>query len=448
MTTRDLLKSADAGELLAFLADYAERDSAFENAVRVRFQTLDLGNGETPDFASEVAKIADMVDEALTNDDGRDYRRRGWGYISVNTSEVDTEIRARIEQGHIRLAFAELEAKYRRLLDAYEYQDECEISDEAEYTIDQMSKAAEQAKDAADQEYIFDRCIALCELDTAKDYGADYEDRFLKIASPFVTPANRAKFEAEISKHNSGWRAGDFKLIQLNMIRRLDSDATAEAYIAENLETAAIRQIAYDAAMACEDYAEAERLCAAAPDESNWRGASQWLLKLLAVHERTGNLDKQADVCERILLKGDTQYYDKLKSLLEQLGRWEANYQPLLAKCESQLSYSNFMSILDEESELDRLMEQVGRHRETVFFYGKRLSPRFGDEVRELFMPQLSAEAAKAGSRKEYAALCSRIATFAKAGYAPQANALIAECKLSHKRQPAFVDELNKLGRF
>jgi hypothetical protein len=439
MSTGDLLISADITELLAFLTDYAKRDSRFDNAVRVRFGA--------PDFDGEVDKIAGMVDDALTSDDG-DYRRRDWGRICVDTVEVDEEIRVRTEQGHIRLAFAELETKYHKLLDAFEDQEECEVSDAAEFTIDHMAEVAELAADPADQEYIFDRCIALCKLDTAKDYGADYEDKFLKIASSFITPANRKKFEDELSKHDNGWRSDEFKIIRLNMIRRLNGDSATDAYIADNLETTAIRQIAYNAAMAREDYADAERLCITVTDDSNWYRPSQWLYKLLAVYEQTDNVAKQTEVCEQILLKGDLQYYDKLKLMLTQLTRWEAEYQDLLAKCEKQLSYSNFMIILNKENEFDRLMAQVRQHKETVFTYGKRLSPHFADEVRKLFIAQLNAEAGKVSNRKEYAALCTQITVFVQAAYAEQANALIAGYKLSHRRQPAFVDELNKLGTF
>jgi hypothetical protein len=439
MTTIDLLTSADASELLDFLSDYAKHDSKFDNAVQVRFGA--------PDFDHEVDKITEMIDDALTGNGG-DYRRGSWGHIYVDTSEICEEIRARAEQGHIRLAFTESEMLYRKLLELFEYQEECEINDEAGDCIDKMTEVAKMATAADDQEYIFEHCLELCELDIAQNYGENYETRFLKIALRFITPANRAKFEAELSKHDSGWYSDDFKIIRLDMIRRLDGKSAAEAYIAANLESTALREIAYNSAMTRSDYTEAERLCVAAPDELRGYRISPWWYKLLEVYEQTGNLSKQAEVCERILLKGDMQYYDQLKSLLTSLGRWEAEYQTLLTKGEEQLSYINFMAILHKENEFNRLMAQVHLHEEMVFTYGKYLSDIFSDEVRELFISQISAQSAKAGNRKEYATLCRRIAVFANSGYPAQANALIDEYKLTYGHRPAFVDELTELGAF
>jgi hypothetical protein len=37
-------------------------------------------------------------------------------------------------------------------------------------------------------------------FDTAKNYGENYEARFLKIALRFITPENSVKFETELSK--------------------------------------------------------------------------------------------------------------------------------------------------------------------------------------------------------------------------------------------------------
>ncbi|MDR1309951.1 MAG: hypothetical protein LBL95_08675 [Deltaproteobacteria bacterium] len=437
MSTKDLLESINISELLDFLTDYASHDRKFDNAVHVRFGRLD--------FDREVNKIGHMIEGKLSIDRFDNYHSY-YGYIDVDTREIDAEIQTRLQQGHIRLAFACYEEKYRKFLDVFEYQAECEISDEAEICIERMAEVAQLAKDAADQDYIFDHCLALCRLDTARDYGADYEDRFLRIAAQFIAPTNRAEFEAELSKHETGWGSDTFKVIRLDIVRRLDGERAADDYIEGNLATGAIREIAYDAAMARQDYARAEQLCLTVPDEPHGY-PSRWRYKLLAAYEKTGDQDKQAGVLEQILLNGDLGYYDKLKSLLTKLGRWKAGYPALLEKCEEQLSYSGYMGILDKENELGRLMEQVRRHRETVFSYGQRLSAKYYDEVRELFTALLNAWSAAAKNRKAYAELSSRIASFAKAGYAAQANGLIAEYKLSHRRQPAFVDELNKLGK-
>jgi hypothetical protein len=67
----------------------------------------------------------------------------------------------------------------------------------------------------------------ICMFDTAKNYGENYEARFLKIALRFITPENRVKFETELSKHEGDWRSDDSKIIRRDMIRRLDGASAA-----------------------------------------------------------------------------------------------------------------------------------------------------------------------------------------------------------------------------
>jgi hypothetical protein len=442
MSIRDLLKSVEINELLDFLVGYAKHNRKLADALKQRFSALEAG---ALDFGYEVGLIAKMVDKALPKNIKT---RNEICYIDFDSTKIDQKISFHLSQGYIRLAFAELEVIYRKLLDVFEIQDECEISDVVENYIDLMAEVAKNAVDASDQEYIFDRCIILCRLDTAKDYGADYEEMFLRIASQFITRENKGQFDAELSKLNNRFLSDDFKLIELNMIRRLEGDKAAEPYIGQNLESNSIRTVAYDMAMAREDYNKAEELCLFEPNGSNGYQKSVWQEKLLAIYERTGKKDKQAEICEKLLLEDRMKYFNNLKTLLTQLGRWEAEYQTLLEKCEKQMTPFSFMKILDQEKEYKGLMAQILKHPEQVFTYGKKLSTSYFDEVGQLFASQLNAQSSKVKNRQQYEMLSSRIRTFAEAGYALQANTLVYEYKRTFKHKPVFIDELNKLGTF
>ena len=169
---RELLDELDKDVLIDFLVKYAENDTKFVNAVNVHFVA--------PEFAIEIEKIKNEIDNAL--DGVTDYRTHdGWGNAIFDVYDIIAEIIQRKEQGYVRLAFAEIELLYRRLVECLEYQGECEINDKAEYCLEIMSEIADKAVCNEDKEYIHKHCIELTELKDPKNYGLDDEKILLKI---------------------------------------------------------------------------------------------------------------------------------------------------------------------------------------------------------------------------------------------------------------------------
>ena len=362
--------------------------------------------------------------------------------------DITAEVKQRAEQGHIKLAFAEIELLYRKLLENFEYQSECEISDEADDCLVMMSEIADKAVLSEDKDYIFKQCIELSELEDGKDYGADYEGKLLRIAAKFVTSENLAELEKALTRFDSqGWRAEEFKLIRLEIIRIVEGEEAVNGFIAENLQFPKIREIAFEKAISCGNYSEGERLCLGELSESSQRfGISPWLYKLHSVYEMMGNTAKIAETSEKILLEGDLKYYDKLKSLLLEQAVWENSYSKLLHECEMKLSYSQYAEILAKEKEYALLLEQVKKHAEQIYRYGELLAEKYPIDICSIFAEQLNKEAGAAYGRESYRQVCSRIICFAEAGYKAEATEMISVFKLKYKRKPAFVDELKKIG--
>lgn len=213
---REFLAKIAKEELLDFLVEYAETDARFANAVNVRFSE--------PDFEEELIKIEGIIDDALIGVADWSRVRDSWGNVDICIGDITTEICQRASQGHIRLAFAETELLYLKLLELLEYQGECEISMDAEYCLELMSQIADKAFCADDKEYIFKRCIALSICGVGKDYGADYEPELLTIALRFATVENRADLEQALIRAESSWRAKEIKLISLELAKKLDGD--------------------------------------------------------------------------------------------------------------------------------------------------------------------------------------------------------------------------------
>lgn len=434
---REILEKLSKENLITLVLEHAKNDVKFANSLKVCFSK--------PEFEKELDKIKNKIDRAFGGTSNY-YNRDNWGYISFDVSDIITEIKQRAEQGYIRLAFAELELLYRELLAHFEYQGECEISDEAETCLDIMSEIADKAVLTEDKDYIFRQCIELSELDDGKDYGADYEDKLLKIAAKFVTKENLSELENALASFDSSWRQEDFKLIRLEIISKIEGEDAANKFIAENLQFPPIRVIAFEKAISCKNFTEGEQLCidALSTDKHHYY-VSPWLYKLYSVYEMTENATKMAGTAERILLAGDLEYYDKLKSLLTEQALWDSSYSDVLRKCELKLPYSRYMIILAKEKEYALLLKQVEKHKEEIFRYGKLLAEKHPVEVCALFAEQIKKEAETAYGREAYRGVCSHISCFSEAGYKAEASEIIKNFKIIYKRKPAFVDELNKI---
>ena len=434
---RELLEGLSKEEIIDFFVEYAGKDAKFTNAINVRFRE--------PDFVEELQKIENIIDHELIGASDY-YDHDSWGNIVFSVSSVYSEIRDRTEQGHIRLAFSEAELLYRKLLEVFEYQGECEVSDEAECCLEIMSDIADKAVLDEDKKFIFNICIELANLQDGKDYGADYEDKLLRISAKFVTQENRKELELAVESYKRGWRAQEFAVVCYEIISKLDGGEAGDNYIAENMSFPKIREIAFDRSVLNKNYVEAERLCVQALlDEKQPYGISPWLYRLYSLYELANNMEKMEETSETLLLNGDLTYYDKLKAFRVKRGAWEAYYPELLEKCKLELYTGKYMQILEKEREYALLLDQVKEHKAEIHNYGMLLTEKYPLEIWEIFSEQINKEADSASQRDMYRNVCLRIKRFAEAGYEAKAVGLIDDLRMKYKRKPAFVDELSKV---
>jgi hypothetical protein len=434
---RELLERLSKETIINFLLEYAESNTKFANAVSVRFRK--------PEFDEELCKIEIEIDDALA--EVSDYSDRdSWGNINFDVGDIYSEIWERLEQGHIRLAFAEIGLLYSKLLEIFEYQGECEVSDETEYCLKIMSDIADKAVLDEDKAFIFDECIKLADIRDGKDYGADYEDSLLGISARFVTPERRPELERALESYKNSWRGQEFALIEHEIIRKLDGDKAGDGFISKNLHFPKIREMALEKAISSENFSEAETLCIEAlSDVKNNYGISPWLYRLYSIYEMTGNTAKMAETAETIFFGGDFQYYDKLKTTRMELGEWDACYPELLIKSKTKLSTGSYMRVLEKESEYALLLGHLKEHPEMVHQFGLSLVEMYPSDVWTIFSGQINKEAEATSSRKMYQSVCARLRKFIEAGYQADVVEIISDLKTKHKRKPAFIDELSML---
>jgi hypothetical protein len=304
---------------------------------------------------------------------------------------------------------------------------------------------------ADESQYFFD---ALIKTAKNKVFGGwpEWAYRLLKAAVCFVNDEKRAGkiygVFPMLGRMYDGEDYPDKYLITLNIIERLQGKETARKYLFEHLELDEFREIAVKNAVADRDFKLAERLCneTLMKNDSGYYGKpSQFLYFLEQIYETTNNTTDLVATRRTILLKGDTAYFRKLKSLYEQLGVWEQEKNPLWGELSRKIGVHYYIALLSRENELELLLEQLKRNKSYIIDYGKQLAAKYPVETYQIFEEYIFDQADQAKDRRTYHQVCSYLKSLAEAGADTRAKTLIIRLKELYLRRPAMLEELAKL---
>ena len=280
----------------------------------------------------------------------------------------------------------------------------------------------------------------------------------LKIAAMFVSEKNKSKISDTLSalrnhqpeKCSSAYEKTEEDLVMLKMIRILQGEKAARAFIDSRLDIDRFRELALEDDLRNGDYMNAEKLCQERIKrlEERWQSRpSEWWYRLYEIHERSGDREKMAGTAKSLLLQGDLAYYKKLKAFLSENGIWEETYPLLRAELKVALPGSLYAQILELEDEHALLLEEVKRDSRYIFRYGKMLAEHYPKAVYELYHIEISKAARESTNRSQYSKLCGLLRELHQAGGKDEALALAEEFIRQYPRRPAMLEELANLKR-
>ena len=106
-----------------------------------------------------------------------------------------------------------------------------------------------------------------------------------------------------------------------------------------------------------------------------------------------------------------------------------------------------YRSILIDENEKKRLLEDVMENPYDLFYYGKYLVKEYPEQVYKLCYMEIRESCAQAKDRREYKKVTKQIAQLIKWKGNDTAKSLIEELKQTYSRRPALLDELEKVEK-
>lgn len=249
----------------------------------------------------------------------------------------------------------------------------------------------------------------------------------------------------------SHWYLERDALVRLEIIKATHDEIDVEDFIKSNINYSGIRKIAIQNALAKGDFRLAEKLCLGkvSPNESRheWSRPCEWRYLLFEIYDIEGNTEKKIETAKDLLFGFDFKYYEVLKELLTKQGTWRREYNQLLAKIANTLPYYMYMDILAKEKENTKLFEEVYKHPESVFTYGKQLIGEFSQEIYAICTTEIYRQANEAKDRKKYKKVCTNIRSLFDYGGIDEAEGIITDLTAKFPRRVAFVDELKALSQ-
>jgi hypothetical protein len=234
----------------------------------------------------------------------------------------------------------------------------------------------------------------------------------------------------------------------LTIISRFDGEEAATEYMEQHLDNDGFRKKVIEQALAENRLERALELCFDGEKLDNKHAGlvKDWKKLRYAVYEKQNDIDGQKSLAPEFIMDGDFDYFIKLKSLYKAAG-WATTLERILVMMEKDryARSDTYVKILVHERLTGRILRYCQKHNSAIIELYRHLLPEHSSDVEQLFLQYIRLGAQQASNRNAYNSVCGIIEHYAKACGKKSAEALIQELREQHPRQPAFLDELNRV---
>lgn len=173
----------------------------------------------------------------------------------------------------------------------------------------------------------------------------------------------------------------------------------------------------------------------------------KWKKCRFEIYTCTQQVDKQIELAEEFVSRGEYSFYLLLKELYSK-DEWQAVRERILNELEQSGGWQTdtlYRRLLTEEKETQRLLQYVQKNNRYVVEYYSYLLGEYAEEVYNLFVTYITQEAADATKRNQYQKVCQLIRQMIKANGGDRAEKLVSHFRLKYPNRSAFIDELGNI---
>ncbi|MCM2675880.1 hypothetical protein [Alkalicoccobacillus plakortidis] len=284
---------------------------------------------------------------------------------------------------------------------------------------------------------------------------SDWQVELIEISALLTTTTKqRNRLELEVTKlleSNSEDDWSERYLIQqltvnrYQMMRRFGEHEKAQAFLEQHIHLPDIRELILDEALEEENYQKVIEVAKQGETQHSQERApglvTKWKTYRFKAYQALGETEELQKLGTELVLNGDIEFYNKLKSLYSD-DEWPVKYEQLIQQLEGKRIYTD---ILIEENDLVRLMQHVQANPSLVAFHYPHLLDHYPEQVKTLYQEFIRENAYIANNRKQYRSVVKLIRNLEKLGGAEEAAQVRDELIAEYNRKPAFVDELGEV---
>ena len=265
----------------------------------------------------------------------------------------------------------------------------------------------------------------------------------------------RGKIELYISKQLSKdadkskqiWYSerNDYLKLQSDIILQFDGESAAMEFMEQNLENDDFRTVLIESALHNKNFERAIELCLSGEQAVNKNKAFIKKLKnyRYTAYEKMNSLRDMKALSKELLLEGDFNYYQCLKSLHNE-NEWSSILFSLIDELEKNDRGGIYTKILIAENLKTKLLEYCQKNNYYITHYYSHLIPEHRYDVGVIFMEYIKTRAEQANARGAYRDVCKLILEYEKA-CGIEAHGIREELMETYTWRRAFLDELRKL---
>lgn len=238
-----------------------------------------------------------------------------------------------------------------------------------------------------------------------------------------------------------------FRVMQLRVLKQKGDEKAIEAFYIKHHRYPGIRKAQVQQALVAGDYEKVIRLCeeSEALDTDLPGLVYDWKKLRFAAYEKMGKTEEMIGLGFEFALRGEEEYYYKLKSLVS-TEHWPETQNRLLGEMKSGLlSRSLYLRILIEDEKFEEMLEYCRAIPHEIEYLFKYLLADYPHEVNEIYTAYIYRQIERASNRKAYWTACQSIKDYKRALGTEAAAGLIEELKFMYPKRTALLDELGKI---
>ena len=463
-----LLQLAKGDDLLKFMRQYAQENSAFRKELTAFLGKKYLRSKATiTDYRNKMCAAFEATNDL--GDRWHSFEVIDWDAVADNVKNLLDEGNSLLDLGNADAA-AIIAVEFFLVLQQEFNTDELYDDSEEHELTEVCEQAQELLNDAFTHPYInkslrsqlmnnlheISRSSLPGELNNL--YIFDFDDMMLKLSKVTMGDDERLQMlEQQIIQHAGRYDQHVYVQRKIDLLRELHRDNEADAEQQKHINLPEVRAIVVDQCVERGDYDAAVSLVHEGIDIAkqikHLGTVKRWKEKELAIYERMGDKARQIDLCRTLFVneRASKEYYRKLKALVPH-EQWKDYLKLLLDEVKEERKYlmfgqNNVADIYVEEGDNQSLFELLKSHErldlDILNRYARYTGNEHAQEILAIYTEILKQDAMRNVNVKAYRRIAEAMSCMCQLNYGKQAaHKLALFFRQEYSRRPSMMAEI------